>query len=297
MELRQLKQALVLAETLNFHRAAEQLNMTQPPLSTSIKKLEEELGILLFERLPSGLRLTQAGDAVLRNARSALFFVEEMRRAARESEAGDHGQLRVGFVGSAAFALMPAILRSFRQRYPHVELILEEGDGGALLDRLQAHELDVALVRHPIPSAPNLQLTLLQQEPLALAVRHDSVLASKATLTLAELADQPFIISSAQRSPAMHALTLRAFEEAGIEPHIAQQAAQLSTILGLVESGLGIALVPTSAARYVGPELRVIALSGLSSRLLSGIALVMQTESHSAAARNFREHALQVVAP
>ncbi|MBI7467623.1 LysR family transcriptional regulator [Pseudomonas aeruginosa] len=114
MELRQLRQALMLADTLNFHRAAEQLSMTQPPLSISIKKLEDELGIPLFERLPTGLRLTQAGDAVLRNARSTLFFVEEMRRVARKSQSGERGQVRVGGGGTAAYTLLPGIIGSFR---------------------------------------------------------------------------------------------------------------------------------------------------------------------------------------
>ncbi|MDH4610453.1 LysR family transcriptional regulator [Pseudomonas sp. BN102] len=294
MEFRQLRQALVLAETLNFHRAAEQLNMTQPPLSTSIKKLEDELGVLLFERLPSGLRLTSAGEAVLRNARSVLFFAEEMRRAAREGEAGERGQLRVGFVGSAAYALLPNIIRSFHERYPHVDLVLEEGVGSELLQRLDEHELDVALVRYPILQSSAAEITPLQREHLVLAVRHDSPLAASESLGLADLADQPFIVSSQSRSPSLHALMLQAFEEAGIRPRIAQQAAQMSTVLGLVEGGLGIAMIPAAAAKYVGPHIRTIPLVNLSANLVSGIALAMLADTHSATARNFREHALRM---
>lgn len=294
MELRQLRQALVLAETLNFHRAAEQLNMTQPPLSTSIKKLEEELGVLLFERLPSGLRVTAAGQAVLRNARSALFFTEEMRRAGHEAEVGDRGLLRVGFVGTAGYALLANIIRSFRQRYPHVELLLEEGVGSDLLQRLDEHELDVALVRYPILQASAALITPLQREPLVLAVRHDSPLAAHSSLRLAELGDEAFIISSQKRSPSMHALMLQAFEEAGIQPRIVQQAAQMSTVLSLVESGMGVAMIPQSAATYVGPHIRTVVLEQFSAKLLSGIALAMRPDTHSATARNFREHALGV---
>ncbi|MBP5058839.1 LysR family transcriptional regulator [Pseudomonas chlororaphis] len=294
MELRQLRQALVLADTLNFHRAAEQLSMTQPPLSTSIKKLEDELGVLLFERLPSGLRLTQAGDAVLRNARSALFFVEEMRRAARESESGERGQLRVGFVGTAAYTLLPGIIGRFREQYPHVDLVLEEGIGSDLLQRLEDHELDVALVRFPIAQPDAVRITPLMREHLVLAVRHDSPLAGNDQVAIADLTDQPLIISSQSRSPAMYALMLRVFEEAGIQPRIVQQAAQLTTALGLVESGLGVAMIPLLAAKYVGPDIRVVALSGLSENLLSGIALATLPGLITTTARNFCEHAMGV---
>ncbi|MFJ4067204.1 LysR substrate-binding domain-containing protein [Pseudomonas sp. NPDC089996] len=293
MEFRQLKQVLVLAETLNFHRAAEQLNMTQPPLSTSIKKLEEELGVLLFERLPSGLRLTQAGDAVLRNARSALFFAEEMRRAAHEAEVGERGRLRVGFVGSAAYGLLPKIIRSFREQYPQVELELEEGVGHVLLERIEAHELDVALVRHPQLRSGAAQLTLLKEECMALAVSSDSPLAAETSVRFADLSDLPFIISSQSRSPSLHAQVLMAFQEAGIQPPIVQQAAQLTTALGLVESGLGVSLIPESAARYVGPNIRVLALSDQPQPLRSGIALASLAQASTSVLDNFRRHAVQ----
>ncbi|TDF83811.1 LysR family transcriptional regulator [Pseudomonas sp. H9] len=297
MELRQLRQALVLAETLNFHRAAEQLNMTQPPLSTSIKKLEEELGVQLFERLSTGLRLTATGEEVLRNARSALFYAEEMRRAAREGDAGESGQVRVGFVGSAAYKLLPAIIQSYRERYPRVDLVLEEGAGTQLLRRVEERELDVALVRCPILHSDAVQVHTLQREAMVLVVRHDSPLAERASLSLADLADQPFIISPPDRSPSMHALFLHAFEESGIQPRIVQQAAHLTTILGLVESGLGISLIPASAARYIGPTIRAIALTDLSHKLTSGIGLACLPDRLTATARNFREHALQAASP
>jgi DNA-binding transcriptional LysR family regulator len=267
--------------------------MTQPPLSTSIKKLEDELGVLLFERLSTGLRLTQAGDAVLRNARSALFFAEEMRRAARENESGERGQVRVGFVGTAAYNLLPRIIRSFREQYPLVDLVLEEGTGSDLLQRLEEHELDVALVRYPIVQPGAVQITPLMAEHLVLAVRYDSPLAAHDGLAIADLADQPLIISSRSRSPSMHALMLRAFEEGGIQPRVVQQAAQLSTVLGLVESGLGVAMIPHSAAKYVGPDIRVVPLTGLSQNLLSGIAMATLPDLITTTARNFREHALR----
>jgi DNA-binding transcriptional LysR family regulator len=253
--------------------------------------------VLLFERLSTGLRLTQAGDAVLRNARSALFFAEEMRRAARENESGERGQVRVGFVGTAAYNLLPRIIRSFREQYPHVDLVLEEGAGSDLLQRLEEHELDVALVRYPIVQSGAVQITPLMREHMVLAVRYDSPLASRDGLAIADLADQPLIISPQNRSPSMHALMLRAFEEAGVQPRVVQQAAQLSTVLGLVESGLGVSMIPHSAAKYVGPDIRVVPLTGLSQNLLSGIALATLPDLITATACNFRDHALRAATP
>ncbi|MDT4826577.1 HTH-type transcriptional regulator BenM [compost metagenome] len=294
MELRQLKQVLVLAETLNFRRAAEQLHIAQPPLSTSIKKLEEELGVLLFERLPSGLRLTPAGEVVLRNARRTLFYAEEIRRSAREGESGEQGRLRIGFVGSAAYSLMPRIIRRFSQHYPRVELQIEEATTNGLLRRLDEYSLDVALVRFPVLEPCTAQVTLLKQEKLLLAVSSDSPFAGRTEIALAELDGQAFIDYSHSLVPGMHALTSYVFQEAGIAPRIVQEAVQVQTILGLVEAGLGVALVPDAVPR-AGSAVELIPLQGVSDRLLVGTALAVMPDAISATARNFIEQARLVV--
>ncbi|MFQ6573953.1 LysR family transcriptional regulator [Pseudomonas sp. UM16] len=244
MELRQLKQVLVLAETLNFHRAAEQLHMAQPPLSTSIKKLESELGMLLFERLSSGLKLTPAGEAVLHYARRSLFFADEIRRAARDGQQGSQGRVRVGFVGSAAFALMPKIIRSYRGQFPAVQLQIEESTTSDLLRRIEEHSLDVALVRYPVLEPAAAKVIPLQRERMVLAVSADSPLVGHVGLKLADLGEHPFIVHPRRLVPGMHAMTLYAFQIAGIQPPIVQEAVQVQTVLGLVEAGLGVALLP-----------------------------------------------------
>ncbi|AQV98588.1 LysR family transcriptional regulator [Cupriavidus necator] len=297
MEFRQLKQALVLAETLNFHRAAEKLHMAQPPLSTSIKKLEEELGVTLFDRLPSGLRLTPAGEAVLRNARRTLFFSEEIRRAAREGESGEQGQLRVGFVGSATYSLMPQLIRTFRRRYPRVELTIEESTTAELLRRLEEHSLDVALLRFPVLEPTNATITLLQSDHFMLAVSADAPLAGRSEVALAELADEPFIMYSRTLVPSMHTLTTYAFHEVGIKPRVAQEAVQVQTILSLVESGLGIALVPAAAIRYTGSGVRLIPLTDWPVRMKIGIALATLPDAVTATARNLIDLARTIVPP
>ncbi|MBB2919992.1 LysR family transcriptional regulator [Cupriavidus alkaliphilus] len=287
MELRQLKQVLVLAETLNFHRAAERLHMAQPPLSTSIRKLEEELGVTLFDRLPTGLRLTPAGEVVLRNARRALFYSEELRRAAREGEAGEQGLLRLGFVGSATYSMMPQLIRSYRRQYPGVDLTIEESTTAELLRRLEHHSLDVALVRYPVLEPTDAQLTLLQHDNFMLAVSADSPLAARAEVALASLADEPFIMYSRAMVPSMYTLITHALHEVGVKPRIAQHAVQVQTILSLVESGLGVALVPGAALRYSGDGVRLLPLTDWPARQAVGIALATLPDAVTATAANF----------
>ncbi|WP_416401362.1 LysR substrate-binding domain-containing protein [Alicycliphilus denitrificans] len=295
MELRQLRQVIVLAETLNFRRAAEKLHMAQPPLSTSIKKLEEELGVLLFERLPTGLKITPAGEMVLRHAQHTVFSTEQIKRAAREGEAGNQGTLHLGFVGSATYSLMPRIIRAFRGRYPRVETVIEESTTLELLKRVESHAVDVALVRFPVLEHSNAQLTLLRPERMMVAVSADSRFVGRSSLSIAELADEPFIIYARDRVPAMYAHILQAFAEAGIRPRIAQEAVQVQHFLGLVESGLGVALVPETSARYAGDGVVLVAVEPQPKTLQVGLALACMPDALTPTARNFIATAHDVV--
>jgi len=287
MELRQLRQVLVLAETLNFTRAAQRLHMAQPPLSTSVRKLEEELGVTLFERLPTGLKTTVAGEAVLRNARRVLFFVDELRRAAREGEAGEQGMLRVGFTGSGTYAVMPRLIHAYRTRYPRVELVIEESTTSQLLRRIEAQTLDIAVVASPVIEPTTASISPLIAGRMLLAVRADSPLAQRSEISLADLRDEPFIIHSRALAPNMHALTSEAFRQAGVEPRIVQEAAQMQMILRLVESGLGVGLVADFVARHVGEDIRLLPLAGPATQLRAGLALATLPETSTATARNF----------
>lgn len=291
MELRQLKQVLVLAETLNFHRAAERLHMAQPPLSTSIKKLEGELGVLLFERLPTGLKLTSAGEAVLHYARRSLYFADEIRRAAHEGQQGEQGQLRIGFVGSASFSLMPRIIRSYHGQFPAVELQIEESTTNGLLRRIGEHSLDIALVRLPVLEPTRAKIIPLQRERIVLAVSSDSHLVGRIGLRLADLGDEPFIVYSRSLVPSMYAMIQCAFQGAGIQPPIAQEAAQVQTVLGLVEGGLGVALVPESVCRSSSAGVVFLPLNEEGDSLVVTIALAVLEDAISPTVRHFIEHA------
>ena len=287
MELRQLRQVIVLAETLNFSRAAERLHMTQPPLSTSIKKLEEELGVILFERLNSGLKLTAAGVAVVHHARRTLFCAEELVRAGREGASGEQGELRIGFVGSATYSLMPQIIRAFRRQYPRVDIVIDESTTVELLRRLETHAIDVALVRVPVVEPTTAELTMLRRERVMAAVSADSRFAHRRSVSLAELAEEPLITYSPSRVPGMYSFIMLAFAEAGVQPRIAQQAVQVQQFVGLVESGLGVAFIPASGGKYTGDGVRLLRIDPEPVAFRVGLALACLPDAMTPTARNF----------
>ncbi len=258
MELRQLRYFVALAETRNFHRAAERLNMSQPPLTVAIRKLEEELGTTLFVRGTRGVTLTAAGRASLDAAQAALTQAERFREAAREGAAGARGQLRVGFVGSATFELLPRIVPEYRRRFPAVELILSEATSQDIARRLVTGELDVGLLRLPLMEVLPVETTCVDADELHAALPADSPLTEARSLRLEALADQPFVLQSGVS--VLHAITLNACHDAGFVPRVVQEAPQLSAVLALVSSGLGVALVPSRAARSIPKGVRLVPL-------------------------------------
>ena len=245
MELRHLRYFVAVAKELSFTRAADRLHMAQPPLSQQIRQLEDELGAQLFSRTRRRVELTEAGQAVLAQTRRALAEAESVVRVARRFVAGEMGDLKVGFSSSAAYAIMPAILRTFRTRFPEVSLILEECSTEEQIASLAVHQLDVGFVRLPVENAPAaLIFKTIVREPLILALPHKHRLGRRHTLPLTALAKEPFVVVARQSGPGMHDQIEMLCRRAGFKPEVAQQAMEIQTIVGLVSAGLGIAIVP-----------------------------------------------------
>ncbi|HUD95660.1 LysR family transcriptional regulator [Sphingobium sp.] len=289
MELRQLRYFVTLADTRNFHRAAERLNMSQPPLTVAIRKLEEELGTSLFDRGTRGVTLTAAGRAALEIARATLAQADRFRDAVREGAMGERGRLRVGFVGSATFDLLPRIIPEYRRLYPLVELVLEEATSVDIARRLAAGELDVGLVRLPLMEVAAVVIQPVDQDEMHAALLEGHPLADAASVSLDRLAEDPFILQG--RISVLHSTTLKACHEAGFVPHVAQEAAQLSAVLALVRSGLGVALVPSRAARSVPQGVRLVRLA---RRVPIETGVAVPRDSVSPLARNFAAIAIDI---
>lgn len=287
MDLRRIRHFNVLAETLNFSRAAERLHIAQPALSVSIQKLETELGTRLFERTPTGVLLTPSGQAALLEARRLLYHGEQLLRSAHAAAEGTGGKLRIGFVGSAIYRLIPTIIPAFRSHYPGVELVLREATSARILEMLNEEALDVGIVRTPLLQSHAATLHTLQRDCFVVALPGSHPLAAQESLPLAGLAGEAFIMYSAADATGLQAAAMTACEAAGFLPKVAQEATQVPTVLALVESGLGIALVPEVMRGHREPQVVYRRLQDAGEALETTLALAHLQGSETPAARRF----------
>lgn len=249
MDIRQIQQFLAVAESLSFRKAADRLHMSQPPLSMAIRRLEASLGAPLFQRGRRGVTLTAVGAAVLDDARRVAFHTQQLRQAAAAASTGDGGTLRIAFVGSATYTLLPRALPRFRERHPGVALELKEGTTSRILRDVEAGQVDVGLVRYPVVESTRAELAAVEHDVLAAVVQADSALARRRRVALADLAQQPFVMYSASEAANLRGFVMLACQRAGFTPRIVQEAVQVQTLISLVESGIGVALVPSRAQR------------------------------------------------
>jgi DNA-binding transcriptional LysR family regulator len=246
MELRHLRYFVTLAEELHFGRAAEKLHISQPPLSMQIRALEEELGVRLFNRTQRHVALTQAGNALLQEARQVLTRVEQAVLVTRRAGRGEIGELAVGFISVADYNVLPSVLRDFRRRYPLVNLTLRESTTDAQVRDLVAGRLDVGFLLPPV-SEPALESVSILREPLIAALPEKHPLARKAgKLDLEKLRDAPFILFPRPYAPGLYDDVLSCCRAAGFSPRVEQEAIQMQTIVSLVSAELGVALIPAS---------------------------------------------------
>ncbi|WP_047864383.1 LysR family transcriptional regulator [Rubrobacter aplysinae] len=248
MELRQLRYFVAVAEEMNFGRAARRLRISQPPLSMQIKALERELGVDLFARTTRSVSLTDAGRAFLPRAAEILRSVEESAEVARSAGAGLTGRLTVGFVSSATLSLLPPAVRLFRERFGGVELELKELTSGEQLDALYERGIGVGLARLPL-EAPGIRVEPLLEERLLVALPEGHPLERLDQVPMQEISDLPLVFFTRRLVPGLHEHILELYRSVGAYPQVVQEAIHLQTIVGLVASGVGLAILPDSARR------------------------------------------------
>lgn len=222
--------------------------MSQPPLSTQIKGLEQELGVTLLDRSTRRVELTDSGRTFLARAREILGAVEEARVEARGAELGLRGRLEVGFVSSATLSLLPPALRIFRERFGGVELDLRELSSVEQLETLYEDELRVGLVRLPL-RAPGVRFEPVLAEPLVVALPAGHPLEAHEAISLEAVAESPLIFFQRRLEPGSHEQILELLGRVGALPKVAQYAVHLQTVIGLVASGIGVAILAESARR------------------------------------------------
>lgn len=293
MNLRQLSQFVALAETGNFHRAAERLHMAQPPLSVSIRKLEDELGSPLFERTTTGVVLTPAGEAMLEDARRALFHAQQCRQAVHDARDGEGGLLRLGIIGTATYVLLPQLIPSLRARYPQIRLELTEATSSEILEGLASRRFDAGLLRYPVPDPRGCELLPLDSDAFVLAVHAGSPLAQRESIALSEAAQEPFIMYPHDKVPGLCTLAMMRCQLSGFVPQVAQEAMQVQTIMSLVASGLGVGLVASVSRQMMPPGVKCLTLTDNPAGFRLGIALARVAGTTNRVVQRFTEHALR----
>lgn len=286
MELRHLRYAVALADELHFARAAARLHIAQPPLSQQIKALENELGVRLFDRTSRRVGLTDAGAAFIAEARRTLASAEQAIEAARRAARAETGRLAVGYVSSASYELLPAVLRAFRRRAPDVLLVLEEMNSSEQSRGVLAGTLDVGFVRRPPPTDRRLAGTVVRREPIVVAVPRDHALAAARAIRLRELALEPFVIFPARPRPSWADAALDLCRGAGFEPRVVQEAVEMVSALSLVAAGIGIALVPGAVRAVRRPG---VVFRPLTPAPWSEVMLIRRNEPPTALIARFLE--------
>jgi len=278
MDLRQLRQFVTIAELGSYRRAAEVLHIAQPALSVSIQKLEHGVGAQLLERGAKGVSLTPAGAALMADARRALFHADQARQSARRVALGEQGRLRLGFVGSATYMLLPRCLPVFRRRYPDVKLELREDSTVRLAGMLRANEIDAGLVRGPLAEDPSLSSWVVERDSLILALPAAHPLAG-GPVALQDVRSEPFVMYSPAKVPGLHGVAQALCRKAGFSPRISQEAIQVQTLVSLVASGLGVALVPGVTRAYSTPHVAFVDLVDAEAQGALALSLVAHRDT------------------
>lgn len=266
LEIRQLHYFLTVAEEMNFSRAAKRLHITQPPLSLQIQRLENELGVLLFRRTNRHVEITEAGREFMEDVQKIFEQLDRAVENAQRTHQGLRGKIRVGFVGSATYDVLPLVLREFRQKFPNVEVTLLELSTPRQLEALIEGQIDIGFLRPPIYNN-EIAMMEVSKMPCVLAVPKNHPLLENPSLTLQELKPFPFVMLSPKTWEGL-------YNEIKYlcEPIIQQEALEFQTVIGLVAAGLGIAVVPQSAMNLHPQDVAFLDLNGQLPVVSMGIS-------------------------
>lgn len=249
-ELAQLRCFTTVATELNFRRAAERLNMTQPPLSRQIQLLEHHLGVELFTRSTRSVALTAAGRAFFIEAQNLLEQAQQAAVAAKRFAQGDIGSVTISFVGSAVYEFLPKVIAEARLKQPQVKIVLAEMNTYQQHEALRARRIDLGIVRSPLLET-GYATECLVREPFVLAVPAGHPLANAETVGVQDLDGQPFLMYSHSAYPPFNELLTGMLRSARVAPQFVQWLGSSLTILALVNAGIGLALVPRCATSVV----------------------------------------------
>jgi DNA-binding transcriptional LysR family regulator len=261
MELRHLRYFVAVAEELHFRRAAERLHVAQPAVSEQVRKLEQELGVRLFDRTQRSVSLTTSGVALLEEARHVLRHAEVAQQAARNARDRVTMRLRIGYLSDSLPSSVPRALRHLAHTAPAVEVALETGPAHRLIEELRARRLDAVITSLPAPTS-GLRTTLLGEQRAVAVLPALHPLATDSAITLERLAPERVIVLPRDANPAFYNAVVAMCRTAGLAPTLVEiTEARVEHALLAVAAGLGAALLPESVTeRYASPGTRFVAL-------------------------------------
>jgi DNA-binding transcriptional LysR family regulator len=295
VELRQIRSFLSIAETLHFGRTAELIHISQPALSLQIQALEEEIGARLFERNRRKTTLTAAGVAFRDDAAAALSQLEQAILRAKLAANGKLGLLRIGFISTAGSEIVPHIVRQFKELNPEVEFSLRNILTAEQVQMLETGSLDIGFLRLPIGGHSALDVVTVHREPFVLVVPSSHKLAKRKAVRLRELAGQNFVMYERTYAPGFHDLIFGILRDAGIVPTVSQTAGEIPTLISLVDSGMGITILPASAVKHRVAS--VVACEILDRIPMSEIGIAVSKRFRATVTDDFRSFALRTIAP
>ena len=286
MDFRQFRYFVTTADELHFARAAERLDVSQPALSQQIKTLEEQLGVQLFTRANRRIELTEAGAAFLIEARATLEMADKSIRIAQDTARGEAGTIDIGYVGSVMYEIRFArLLKAYCQRHPQVRLTLHERPILAQIEAVRQRQLDIAIVREPLPQSmpQGLEFFTLSSQRLVVVLPIAHALAKAPSIALAELADDDFLAFLDPAGVGLGHALLELCHEAGFEPRIAQRVSEIATMTSLIAAGFGVSLMADTVSHLRLPGVCYVPLAG--SKASSKLIVVHRRFERSATVR------------
>lgn len=289
MELRQICYFVVLAEELHFGRAAERIPIAQSALSQQIRNLEEELGSRLFDRDTHMVALTETGDVFLKQALNILAALREAEMAVARTETGDYGKLNIGFVEAALWEVIPSLIRSFKEKFPHVEIRPHQMNSLSQIDALHQNEIQVGIVG-TASLRSDLNYRLLRNEPYFAALPFDHPFAKRQKIQITDLTKENFVVIRRESGTFYYDQFIQTCMANGFSPNIVLTADRMQALLAFVASDIGIALIHESA-KMIRSDLCYLPIEGKIPEPYS-LFIAWKDQNPDILVENFLEKAL-----
>jgi DNA-binding transcriptional LysR family regulator len=267
------------------------IHLSQPALSLQIRALEEEVGVRLFERNRRKTTLTAAGLTFRDDAAGVVSQLDQAIRRARLAADGKLGLLRIGFISTAGNEIVPNLVRRFRESSPEVVFSLLNILTADQIQMLSAGSLDIGFLRLPIGEHPELEVVEVHREPFVVVTPLSHKLAKRKRVALHELSGQDFVMYERSYAPGFHDLIFGMLRDAGVIPNVCQTAGQMPTLISLVDSGMGISILPASAVKHSGASVAACEITGKIA--MSEIAIAVNKGNRASVVDNFRSFALK----